>query len=167
MEAIWIRCCQQSQCGDWVSLIIIFLQKVRGLKQGRAVTVEEVANALYQSFLWWQSGLVSVLLKHGPGLALSVCSLFSVTVLYVQSGPSRLASCQLPKGPFFTSSLEFSPPSSLPIHKLLGERIFSFFLNMYYLSAHQSHILFCFFKLSLKDLFTMPFTAGKREVIPQ
>ena len=48
MEAIWIRCCQQSQCGDWVPLIIIFIWKVRGLKQGRAVTVEEVA-VLYVS----------------------------------------------------------------------------------------------------------------------
>ena len=45
------------------------------------------------------------MLEHGPGVALSVCGLFSVTVHYVQSGPSRLASCQLSKGPSFTSSV--------------------------------------------------------------
>ena len=48
MEGIWIRCCQQNQCVDWVSLIIIFIYKMRALKRGRAVTVEKVAM-LYTS----------------------------------------------------------------------------------------------------------------------
>ena len=90
--------------------------------------------------------------KHGPWMSISLYSLFSVAVdVYLR--PSYLANCHLPEGLVFTSSM-------------LGEIIFSLFLDVNYISPHQNNLLFSFLKLSLKHLFTMTFTTGKCEGIP-
>lgn len=106
--------------------------------------------------------------KHGPWMSISLYSLFSVAVdVYLR--PSYLANCHLPEGLVFTSSmlsLEYLSLTSVPIPKILGEIIFSLFLDVNYISPHQNNLLFSFLKLSLKHLFTMTFTTGKCEGIP-